>query len=72
MHRKYLCIAFVLCPIIRTVKEDANSAEALSHMCHERQHKLLLCNLKPKCICNVDDQCTGGSIATVDLKMKIN
>jgi hypothetical protein len=32
--------------------------------------KLLLSNFKPRCICNVEDQSTGGSIATVDLKTK--
>ena len=72
MYRKYCCVAVVSCRIIRTVNDDASSPEARSHMCRAGLQKLLVCNFKPKCICNVEDQSTGGSIATVDLNMKIN
>ena len=72
MYRKYCCVAFVSCRIIRTVNDDASSPETRSHMCRAGLQKLLVCNFKPKCICNVEDQSTGGSIATVDLNMKIN
>jgi hypothetical protein len=74
MYRSYSCVAVVSCRIIRTANNDASSAEAQSHtsMCHERLQKHLLCNFKPKCIFNVEDHCTSGSIAPVDLKMKIN
>lgn len=72
MCRKYCCVAVVSCPIIRTVNDDASSPELQSHMCRAGIQKLLHCNFKHKCICNVEDQNAGGSNATVDLKMKIN